>query len=97
MSRSGVQSSPLAPFVKHSGGGLTIRPLFLWIDNTSDNNRLENRFKSERPDHIYQTRLQLNIIFGWGLFVADYVATEIIWLLSKLEPECSVKVTGGGS
>jgi hypothetical protein len=50
----------------------------LWIDNTSDNNRLENRFKSERPDHIYQTRLQLNIIFGWGLFVADYVATEII-------------------
>ena len=63
---------------KTLGGGLTIRPLFLWIDNTSDNNRLENRFKSEHPDHFSQTRLQLNMIFGWGLFVAGYVATECV-------------------
>ena len=32
------------------------------FDNTSDNNRLENMFKSEHLDHILQTRLQLNII-----------------------------------
>ena len=62
---------------KTLGGGLTIRPLFLWIDNTSDNNRLENRFKSEHPDHISQTRLQLNIIFGWGFSVQDTLKTPI--------------------
>ena len=61
---------------KTHGGGLTIRPCLFGLTTLLTTTGLKTGSNPSTSTIFY--KLGSNSIFGWRLFVADYVATEIV-------------------